>query len=251
MSKQMVLNAYRQVVEPELRKLGFIGRRGHLIRRLEGVTQIVELQHSIYGGRITANLGLDLEWLPPMIRWIPRPALGPHAHDATRWIRVGLTRPEKADLWWPYQDSEESAVEASRGLGKIILKHGIGWLRAEADPASFLDHAERALERSKSPIHPQGGFIELRLLSAVHAWAGDKRKARRFAKAAGNLWDEERTRLKDARQTYRNRHPGRRLPQVPNLQRELETLIAKDLQRPNLDARFVKSAPKRTSKQSR
>jgi hypothetical protein len=228
-SKQGVIRAFRELVEPDLRTRGFTGRRGHLIRRIGPVAQVVELQHSIYGGRITANLGLDLEFLKPIVRWIDRPSIGPHAHDSTRWVRVGLVQPDPRDLWWAFDDdTDEGCEEAARGLGRAILDHGISWLEAESDPAAFLRYADVRLERSRSVLHPQGCYMELRLMAAVLAWNGEIAKARVFAERARLCWDEERARLAEARAQYRRRHTSvtGRLPQVPDVQGELDDLIS-------------------------
>jgi hypothetical protein len=225
--KQEVLAAFRQWVEPLLRDRGFGGRRGHMLRRTEGVTQIVELQHSIYGERFTANLGLDLEWLKPTIRWIARPAVGPHAHDCIRWIRIGLCAPEKADRWWSYGAESEGLEAAMKALALTLEQNAIAWIDEQSDPSSFIEHAREQMERSRSERHPDGGFFELRLMAAVLAWNDDREQAMKYANRARAIWNEERDRLEKARQIYKKKHPGGgRLPGVPNLLHELEELIS-------------------------
>jgi hypothetical protein len=227
MSKQEVLAAFRRWVEPGLRESGFGGRRGHMIRRAGGVTQVVELQHSIYGERFTANLGLDLEWLKPTIRWIPRPAAGPHAHDSTRWIRIGLCSPEKVDHWWSYGVESAGIEAAMRSLAEHLSTSGVPWIDRQSEPPSFIDYAREQMERSRSDRHPDGGFIELRLMAAVLAWHGDREQALKFANRARAIWSEEKDRLEKARLIYKKKHPGQgRLPTVPNLLLELEELIS-------------------------
>jgi hypothetical protein len=227
MSKQEVLTAFRHWVEPVLRDGGFGGRRGHMIRRVGGVTQIIELQHSIYGERFTANLGLDLEWLAPAIRWIPRPAAGPHAHDSIRWIRIGLCGPEKSDHWWSYGVESAGLEAAMRALAESLSISGLQWLDKESAPPSFIEYAREQMERSRSDRHPDGGFVELRLMSAVLAWAGERDQALKFLNRARAIWSEEKDRLEKARTLYKKKHavPGR-LPTVPNLVGELEALIS-------------------------
>lgn len=225
--KQQVLSAFRRLAEPALRESGFSGRRGHMLRRIGGVTQIVELQHSIYGERFTLNLGLDLEWLKPTIRWIPRPPIGPHAHDCVRWIRIGLAGPEKSDRWWPYGAGSEGIDAAMTAAAEAVRGSGLAWLDEQSDPESFLEHAKELIERSKSDRHPDGGFVELRLMAAVLAWNGERDQAIKFANRARAIWSEERERLEKARQVYKKKHPGPgRLPGVPNLVSELDELIS-------------------------
>ena len=226
MSKAKALRAFRRYAVGPLKAEGFEGPRGHFVRRLGSVTQIIELQHSIYGGRITANLGLDLEWLRPEVRWIPRPALGPHAHDAVRWVRVGLVGPEHADQWWDFEDPD--SLEAAGGaLAEAIIEYGLPWLDAHSQQDSFLRHAEERIRRSRSDRHPDGRFAELRLVAAVHAWRGERAKAKRYLKLARRLWPLEKERLQEARRSYRDRHPSGpgRLARVPDLLGELERLI--------------------------
>lgn len=227
MSKKAVIEAFRAHVVPDLRAVGFVGRQGHYLRRQGAVTHVVELQHSIYGGRFTVNLGLGLEWLHPQVRWIPEPVLGPHAHDCTRWVRLGLVTPVRADVWWSFVEDEGSLEETMTRVAADLREHGLPWLEAESDEEAFLRFARDKLERSRSRQHPLGCFIELRLMAAVLAWRGDAAEAEHFCQQAGALWNEERARLAEARRLYRHRHPDRapELPQVPDLQQELEDLI--------------------------
>jgi uncharacterized protein DUF4304 len=264
MPRRAVLEAFKRQIEPELKARGFCGRRGHFLRRdPHGVTQVIELQHSIYGGRLTANLGLDLEFIKPLVRWIPSPALGPHAHDATRWIRIGLVRPDHADCWWAFDaDSDDGADEAARSAGRAILDHGLPWLEAESDSKSFVHYAETRLERSKCAEHPEGCFLELRLMAAVLAWHGEIGHAQLFAERARLSWPDERARLQAARMAFRKKHPqvGRKVPEVPDIQAELDRLISTTrvsrsfealndpLGRPSMPrAKRSKSAPRRPS----
>jgi hypothetical protein len=246
MTKQEVVAAFRLWAEPHLRDAGFSGHRGHYVRRAGGVTQVVELQHSIYGERFTSNLGLDLEWLLPSVRWISRPSVGPHAHDAVRWIRIGLIGPEKSDHWWGYGTGTEGLELAMRSLAEKVRTDGIEWLDEESAPERFVAHARELVDRSRSDRHPDGGFIELRLMAAVLAWSGDGGGARRYANKARACWTDEKERLEKARRTYRKKHAtDGRLPGVPNLLTELDRLISptKD------DYPFV--APKRARRPSR
>ncbi len=227
MSKAKALRAFRRYVAAPLKAAGFEGPRGHFVRRVGAVTQIVELQHSIYGGRMTANLGLDLEWLRPEIRWIPRPSLGPHAHDAVRWIRVGLVGTDPADRWWSFLNDPESLEQAGQGLAAAILQDGLPWLDGESRAEAFLQHAEERRRRSLSQQFPHGCFPELRLLAAIHAWLGDRVEASRYFDLARGQWPVEKARLQAARRTYRERHPdaAERLARVPDLLGELGRLI--------------------------
>jgi len=228
MSKQEVVQMFRELAAPDLRAVGFVGRQGHFLRRVGAVTQVVELQHSIYGGRVTANLGLGLEWLPPQIRWITPSSLGPHAHDCARWVRLGLVSAARADTWWSYSDEEESVQNAVQALSEVLLSSGLRWLETESSQDAFLRHAEVRLERSKSKRHPKGCFSELRVMAAVCAWNDDLRSARRYLDRASKLWDEEQARLQAARRVYRERHasPPENLAEVPDLLAELRAIIS-------------------------
>lgn len=248
-AKSAVVAAFRRHCSPALKAQGFVGSRGHFVRRQGAVTQVIELQHSIYGGRITANLGLDLEWLRPLVRWIPQPALGPHAHDATRWVRIGIVSPAKADVWWSYADETESVDDACRNLARAILEYGVRWMESESAREAFLQYAQEKLVRSQSPVRPHGSFLELRLMAAVCAWRGEFASAHEHAAHAAQLWTEERERLVNARKIYKKRHPSDvRLVGVPNLVRELERIIS-----PTTGARAFSppARKKRRSKSSR
>jgi hypothetical protein len=226
MSRRAVLLAFKDKVEPELKKLGFGGRRGHMVKHLGKVTQVIELQYSIYGGRVTANLGLDLTFLKPLVRWIEQPALGPHAHDSTRWIRVGLVRPERTDHWWSFEpDSDEAADRAVDQLGQAILDYGIPWLEGEANEESFLRYARARVERGRCTEKPNGTYLDLRLCAAVLAWSGSIKEARQHVELARTCWDEERQRLVAARAEFLKTRAKTRMPSVPDIQRELEELI--------------------------
>lgn len=219
----------RERVTEHLEPHGFEAEGSHWVRRTSGVIEVVEAQHSVYGARVTANLGLDLEWLRPLIRWVPRPQIGPHAHDCVRWIRVGLVEAEREDRWWRYEDDDEASIDkAAQDLADYVRGPGLGWIANEKTPAAFLRYAERQVERSRSQRQPDGGYLELRLLAAVHAWRGEFEEAGRICETAQAQWEEERGRLVMARKIYRSRHPAApvRLPPVPNLQRELERLTA-------------------------
>src|SRR5688572_18638012 len=122
MKNRVLGHDFRLRVGPSLRGMGFQGRYGHWVRSVAGITQVVELQHSVYGGRVTVNLGLDLDILKPMLRWMDRPALGPHAHDCTRWVRIGLTMPEATDVWWPFSaEDAEGRKDVADLLGSSIF----------------------------------------------------------------------------------------------------------------------------------
>lgn len=247
MTKTEVLELFQRRVGPALLALGFQGQGGHYVRPKGGLTQIVELQHSIYGGRVTANLGLDLPGLLPPIRWIPQPNLGPHAHDAARWVRIGMAMPERADRWWAFTDETDSVVTAIDGLGGALTGYGLDWLDREGAPDALLRHAEERLERSRSPMAVDGGFLELRLLVALHAQIGDLRRARTFLRMAAALWPNEHKKLEEARRHYLEKHqpPGTRLKGVPDLLAELEGLIgptkASSRGRPSLGDRRKRS----------
>jgi hypothetical protein len=225
MTRKRVLLAFKDEVEPELRELGFTGRRGHLIRKDGPVAQVIELQYSIYGGRVTANLGLDLSFLKPLVRWIAQPALGPHAHDSTRWIRIGLVRPERTDHWWSFEpDSDDAAVKAVRDLGQALVEHGVHWLDTESPCESFLRYAQHKVERGRCSEKPDGTYLDLRLYAAVLAWSGARDAALDCAERARKCWADERERLVAARAQFQKKKSVR-MPSVPNIQRELDELI--------------------------
>lgn len=224
----------------ELGKVGFTASGAHLVRRTGGVTEVIEAQHSIYGSRVTANLGLDLEWLRPLIRWVPRPEVGPHAHDCIRWVRVGLVDGAGGDRWWPYDEDDPASLElAADGLTSSVATAGIDWMARERTATAFLRHAQKQLERSQTGRQPDGGYLELRLVAAVYAWLGDFERAESTCARASYQWEQERARLRMARKIYRRRHPdaSTRLPPVPNLQRELERITA-----PTTGARMLRRA---------
>jgi hypothetical protein len=250
MPKQAVLEAFKRLIEPELKARGFVGRRGHFVRKNDPhVAQVIELQHSIYGGRLTANLGIDLDFLRPIVRWIACPTIGPHAHDATRWIRIGLVRPDRTDCWWSFDvDSEDGIDEAARSAGRAIVDHGIPWLEAECAPESFVHYAEARLERSKTSDRPEGSFLELRLMSAVLAWNGDLDGAARFGALARLCWPEERSRLQRARHEFRKKNTqlGKSVADVPDIQAELEAFISTTMASRRSISRLMTSKPKRS-----
>lgn len=227
MSRRAVIAFFKDQVEPELHSLGFVGKRGHFVRKTGPVTQVIELQHSIYGGRVTANLGLDLEFLKPLVRWISSPALGPHAHDSTRWIRIGLVRPDRADRWWSFEpDALEECKKAVRDLGLAIIEHGVPWLESEADAPAFMRYARARLERSRCAERPDGTYLDLRLMAAILAWGGELEEARHLASLARLSWEDERARLIAARAQYQRARARTKLASVPDIQAELEALIS-------------------------
>ena len=249
--RRRVEEAAGRALEAVLADEGFAREGAQLVRRARGVVEVVEVQHSIYGGRVTANLGLDLVFLRPLVRWVPRPSLGPHAHDCVRWLRVGLAGEQRGDRWWTYEAEDPASIAAAAAsLAEEVAGPGRGWLVRERTPAAFLAHAERAVERSRSRAQPDGGYLELRLLAAVHAWRGDFERGREVCRVAGCSWEGERARLVPARTIYRRRHPAAaaRLPPVPPLQRELERLTE-----PTTGARILRRAgveppPRRSSR---
>lgn len=217
---------FRAEAASALEAEGFTGEGVHFIRRQGRVTQVIELQHSIYGLRVTANLGLDLEWLKPPVRWIPRPALGPHAHDSARWVRLGLTTPERADRWWSFEEDDASIAAAARALAAALLSSGLDWLERESSPEAFLRFAEERLRRSEGVMRAVGSYLDLRLLTAVHAWRGDREAAEAALFEAKVLWPEQKARLAEARRHYKERHVGgSRLAGVPDLHKELERVV--------------------------
>lgn len=243
-----MLRAFRRRAAAQLRAAGFFGPKGHLLRRRGAVTQIIELQHSVYGGRVTANLGVDLEWLKPNIRWIPRPELGPHAHDATRWVRLGLVSPEAKDTWWAFTDEAGSVEEAVEGLAQSLLSHGLPWFEGASAPEAFLTHAEERLRRSQTADRPQGGYMELRLMAAISAWRGAESEAAALASLAAAEWEAERRRLTEARALYRAHFAdkGARLARVPDLQAELVALISPTTDEPVFLASAAAPKPRRS-----
>jgi hypothetical protein len=227
LDRRRFLDAFESRVAPELRRRGFDGAEGHFVRRRDDVTQVVELQLSIYGFRVTANLGLDLAWLEPAVRWVHPPKIGPHAHEAVRWVRLGIAGSTGRDHWWSFEDEENLALALAELESEILLS-GVQWLERESDRSAFLRDAEARVDRSKGPRHPEGRFAELRLLAAVLAWNGRVDEARRAAEHARACWDEERQKLSKALTHFSNRYPSSdgRAPTVPDLARELDRLIS-------------------------
>jgi hypothetical protein len=225
--RQHLLDAFEARAGVALRTSGFEGRNGHYVRRAGDVTQVIELQVSIYGARVTANLGIDLPWLEPALRWIHPPDIGPHAHESIRWIRIGVATPEGRDRWWSFAEPVDLDV-AVRELGAEILGPGLAWLDRESGPAALLKEAEARVDRSKGPRHPHGRFAELRLLAAVLAWNRRLDEARAVAEQASTCWEEERQKLSNALASYRSRFAtsGTSALAVPDLAQELEALIS-------------------------
>jgi hypothetical protein len=227
MPKQEVIKAFYEFAVPDLRNLGFVGDEGHFLRRVGAVTQVIELQHSVYGGRVTVNLGLGLEWMPAQIRWVPPAVLGPHAHDCARWVRLGLVSPARKDTWWTFTEDETSAPQAVGALAETLLHSGLHWLDNEQASESFAKHALERLERSKSKRNPSGAFQELRMMGAIAAWQKDDEAAQRYLELAKKTWGEEKARLQGARQVYKNRHAQTKdLAEVPDLLQELSEIIS-------------------------
>lgn len=227
--KTRLLRRFGRLVRGPLKAQGFTGTPGHYVRREGAVTQVIELQHSIYGGRVTANLGVDLEWLGPMIRWIPCPKIGPHAHDAVRWVRLGLVLPEGKDRWWNYDEATPQSLKAAaEGLSQAILGDGLAWFDRAKQAEAFESHAQERLKRSMTPNAPDGGYAELRLMAAIAAWQGDYPKARELAQKAAPLWKREADKLRHSRAMYKDQLLRKRakLPRVPNLQSELMLIIS-------------------------
>ena len=226
-SKSQLAELFRDSVAPELRKRGFRGRGVHLVRTVESVQQVVELQHSIYGARFTVNFGLDLSFLAPTATWIPRPALGPHAHDCVRWIRLRELLPDKEDRWWAYETAAERK-QAVAGLREAVLEHGLSWLEHESPAGRFYVHSKHRLERSKSPRRPYGRFEELRLHCAVCAWMDRWEEAEAALEDCRVEWPDEREHLEDARRHYLSQlgRRAREVPRVPDAIRGLEAFLA-------------------------
>lgn len=214
-------------VEPRLVARGFAGADGHLVRRVGEVAQVIEVQLSIYGTRVTANVALDLGLLDPVIRWVAPSTVGPHAHDCTRWVRLGVLGPSGKDHWWPF-DTDAALRAAVAEMGHELLGPGLAWLERESAPAAFLADARARLERSRAPRHPDGRFPEQRVLAAVLAWNGERREAERVVAQARQTWPEERARLEKALASFRDRYPPDVAPPglVPDLLAELEGLVA-------------------------
>ncbi len=213
-------------IEPQLAERGFVGAEGHLVRPGPDVQQVVEVQLSIYGTRVTANLALDFAWLAPAIRWVSPSSVGPHAHDCTRWIRLGVSGKYGKDHWWSFDT--EAALEATVAeIRSELLGPGLGWLERESTAAAFLADARTRVERSKASRHPHGRFSELRALAAVLAWNGRPAEAREAAAHAREVWPEERARLERALALFRDRYPPDAAPPgvVPDLPAELDALL--------------------------
>jgi hypothetical protein len=225
--RQAFLDAFDQRIGTLLRADDFRGNAGHYVARSQDVERVVEVQLSIYGARVTANLGLNLAWLLPAVRWVSAPELGPHAHECVRWVRLGIVGAKAHDHWWSFETPEERDV-ALEELRAEIFGPGRAWLLAESTQESFLRDAEARVARSKGPRHPSGRFAELRLYAAVLAWAGRVEEARRTAAQARSLWPEERDRLARALALFQDRYPPTKpdAAAVPDLLGELDRWIA-------------------------
>ncbi len=245
MTQKRVLARFEAHIAPILEERGFEVAGGHCVRQQDAVVQVIELQHSIYGSRFTANLGLELAWLQPMVRWIPRPELGPHAHDCTRWVRLGLVGDGGDDTWWSFTDDTQSIKEAIEGLKQALLVDGCPWLTRQGEQAAFLHYARARLERTRTPDTPHGAFLELRLLAVVLAWSGAGDEAWSCVLKARALWDDEKRRLQHARALYKKEREKSRLKGVPDLQAELEALIE-----PTRGGGVLAVAPKRRRSRS-
>ncbi len=217
-----VQDAVAQRLSAQLVPLGFVVSGAHAVRRRGEGVEVVELQHAVYGPRITANLGLSLESLGSVLRWLPTLPFGPHAHECARWSRVSLAEAGGQDRWWTYEsDSVESAADA---LVDRIVATGVPWLEREGTQDAWLRHGLAAVSRTRSPRCPEGGFFELRLMSAVHAWRSEMDLARARFREAAALWPDERARLAAARAVYARR-ADRPVSELPDLLAELQGLI--------------------------
>src|SRR5688572_29776101 len=151
----------------------------------------------------------DCDWSSDVcssdLRWIPRPSVGPHAHDCIRWIRIGLCSPEKSDRWWSYGADSGGLEPAMLSLAEHLSGSGVQWIDRQSEPPNFIEYAREQMERSRSDRHPDGGFVELRLMAAVLAWHGDRDQALKFANRARAIWSEEKERLTKARQLYQKK----------------------------------------------
>lgn len=177
--------------------------------------QVVEFQPSIYGARCTVNFGLDLRFLEPLAPWIPRPRLGPHAQDCLRWVRLGDLLPGQVDLWWSFGDPE-ARRRSGEAIARLVERHGLAWLDAEATPEAFLAYAASRLQRSRSPRRPSGRFEELRIYAAVAAWNGRHPDAARVLEACARAWPGEREQLEEARRAFMAATGKKRVPKVPD-----------------------------------
>lgn len=219
-----LIEAFRRYVAPALRERGFRGRAGHYLRAQGVVDQVIELQPSVFGSRVTANLGVDLRFLEPAMPWVRRARLGARAHECTRWVRIGLAGSAGADVWWSYGSREELSL-ACDGLLEALLAHGLGWLDEMSSREAFLTHAAERLERSKGPRHPEGRWSELRVFAATLAWNERVEQARVVAELAESLWIEECARLSAARARYLRSSPCA-IAEIPDLQAELVRLVS-------------------------
>jgi len=227
MERRSFNECFAREVEPALAARGFRGAEGHLVRRVGDVEQVIEVQLSVYGTRVTANLGLHPAWLEPVIRWVSPSRFGPRAHDCIRWIRLGLAGPRGRDHWWSF-DTEPELARAIAEMKLELLGPGLEWLERSSARESFLADARARLERSKGPKHPHGRFGELRVYSAILAWGGAYADARQMADHARVHWDEERARLEKALAQFQDRYPPMVVPegQIPDLPAELDRLIS-------------------------
>lgn len=226
LERRSFLEAFAREIEPQLTELGFGGADGHLVRAIGDVEQVVEIQLSIYGTRVTMNLALDLAWLAPVIRWVTESAVGPRAHDCPRWVRLGVSGTYGRDHWWSF-DTHDALRATVHEMRRELLGPGLEWLERESSAAAFLTDARARVERSRGPRHPHGRFLELRLLAAVLAWNGRGGEARDAAEKARAVWPAEKARLDKALALYRDRYPPDAAPPgvVPDLPAELDALL--------------------------
>jgi len=224
--RQAFLDAFDQRIGPLLREDDFRGNAGHYVAKSGDVERVVEVQLSIYGARVTANLGLNLSWLLPAVRWVSPPELGPHAHECVRWVRLGVVSERAHDHWWSFETPPERDACLDE-LRREIFGAGRAWLLIESTKEAFLREAELRAERSRGPRHPSGRFAELRLLAAVLAWNGRNEEAQRRADDARRLWGEEQDRLTRALALFQDRFPPSDpdAAAVPDLMAELDRLI--------------------------
>lgn len=163
-------NAWRDHLAPELRALGFKGSGRHYIRMVDGFAMTVSLQGSMGGGQFAVNLGLQPLAIPDASG---KRGDGKALREIDCVFRTRLS-PDRNDMWWAYDDSAESRIDAARVAAKLFRDH-----------AMALFEERIAFFNTVSPAHlDQTTPVTCMTLALLREAQGNEEQARAFARLA-------------------------------------------------------------------